>query len=101
MSNVVELQVEPRHAPARQAFLSPHQMLCALFADRTPVMSFLKNIYRSYGIITVQQWDRVGGGHLFDEFNLSAAGRRQFNERVGSPHRPASMSEGRVVALRR
>ena len=101
VSNVAELQVEPCHAPPRHAFLSPHQMLCGLFADQTPVMTFLKEIYRDYGIITVQQWDRVGGAYLFDKFNLSAEARVQFNERVGSPHRPASIPKGRVIALRR
>ena len=100
-NNVVELQVEPRHAPSRAACLSAHQMLCGLFADRTPVMDFLKDIYQHYGIVTVQQWDREGGAHLFDEFELSASARRQFNERVGSPHRPAALREARVIALTR
>lgn len=87
--------------PPRDPHLAPHQMLCGLFDDQTPVMDFLKDLYQLHGILTVRDWDRAGGSHLFDKHKLNAAARRQFNARVGAPLRPATVRASSVVAFRR
>jgi|SRR5580658_2179614 hypothetical protein len=100
VSNVLKFRIEPRNAPPRSPYLSPHQMLCTLFADETPMMDFLKDIYQAHRIVTVRDWDHFGGARLFDAFQLDNASRKEFNEMIGAPYRPNFAQAAPVVALR-
>lgn len=100
MSNVFRFRIPSTSAPPRCEGLAPHQMLCTLFLDGTPIMDFLKDIFQGYGILTVQHWDHRGGTFLFDQFNLDDASRKRFNETVGSPRRPPPSAPAPVRELR-
>ena len=81
-----------QHGVARQTL--------GLFADETPMMDFLKDIYQAHRIVTVRDWDHFGGARLFDAFQLDNASRKEFNEMIGAPYRPNFAQAAPVVALR-
>jgi len=95
VTNVVRFRTCPRRDG-----LPPHQMLSLLFDDRTPVMDFLKAIYRAHRIVTVRDWDQLGGFGLFDRFKLDDASRQEFMEAVGTPQRPVRKLAGEIAVLR-
>lgn len=99
MRDVVQFGSKLQNGPRRPAGLSEHTMLISLFKDGTPMMAFVKYLYRTHGIISVQHWDDAGGCELLDGFPLDDVSRDAFMKAVGVPERPRLPGGAEVVVL--